>query len=88
MMKENTLRQQRKSRTILFGKAAVVLTLFSLMAPFLEGQAPKSGSQPGPAVGQKIPFFRAPDQYGRMQDFNSLRGPNGAMIVFERSLDW
>ena len=87
-MQENTLRPQRKFRKTPSGKAAVVLTLFSLMAPFLEGQAPKSGFQPGPAVGEKIPFFRAPDQYGRMQDFNSLRGPQGAMIVFERSLDW
>lgn len=87
-MQENTLRPARKSRKTLSGKAAVVLTLFSLMAPFLEGRAPKSAFQPGPAVGEKIPFFRAPDQYGRMQDFNSLRGPQGAMIVFERSLDW
>lgn len=87
-MEEDISRQQRKSRKTLSGKAVVVLTLLSLMAPFLHGQTPKSGFQPGPAVGEKIPSFRAPDQYGRMQDFNSLRGPKGAMIVFERSLDW
>ena len=42
----------------------------------------------GPAVGEKIPFFRAPDQFGKMQDFNSILGPKGAVIVFNRSVDW
>ncbi|MCH7979238.1 MAG: hypothetical protein IH935_09710 [Acidobacteria bacterium] len=42
----------------------------------------------GPAVGEKIPFFRAPDQFGKMQDFNSIVGPQGAVIVFNRSVDW
>lgn len=42
----------------------------------------------GPAVGEKIPFFRAPDQFGKMQDFNSILGPQGAVIVFNRSVDW
>ena len=42
----------------------------------------------GPAVGERIPAFRAPDQNGRMQDFNSIKGPNGAAIYFMRSADW
>ena len=42
----------------------------------------------GPAVGQKIPPFRGPDQNGRAQDFNSIRGPKGAAIYFMRSADW
>jgi len=42
----------------------------------------------GPAVGEKIPPFRAPDQNGIMQDFNSIRGPKGAAIYFVRSADW
>ena len=42
----------------------------------------------GPAVGEKIPPFRAPDQNGNMQDFNSIRGPKGAAIYFVRSADW
>ena len=42
----------------------------------------------GPEIGRKIPFFRAPDQHGKMQDFDSIRGPKGAMIVFFRSADW
>jgi len=42
----------------------------------------------GPEIGQKIPLFRASDQHGKLQDFNSIRGPKGAMIVFFRSADW
>jgi peroxiredoxin len=39
-------------------------------------------------VGRKIPAFRAADQHGQMQDFDSIRGPKGALIVFLRSADW
>jgi hypothetical protein len=78
---------------------ALLLTCIVITTPLLNAQTAGGGfnpersagaslSSPGPAVGEKIPFFRAPDQYGRMQDFSSLRGPNVAMIVFERSLDW
>jgi hypothetical protein len=42
----------------------------------------------GPEVGQKIPSFQAPDQNGKLQDFNSIRGSKGAMVVFFRSADW
>ena len=42
----------------------------------------------GVAVGQKVPAFRLPDQNGRMQDFASLRGPNGLALYFNRSVDW
>lgn len=42
----------------------------------------------GIAVGQKIPGFRTVDQSGRLRDFNSIRGPKGAAIVFSRSADW
>ena len=50
------------------------------------------GSRPptstGPAVGEPIPSFRAPDQNGKMQDFNSIKGPKGAALYFMRSADW
>ncbi|MCL6551690.1 MAG: hypothetical protein K6W08_01005 [Firmicutes bacterium] len=42
----------------------------------------------GPAVGTRIPPFGAPDQDGRQQTFESIRGPRGAIIVFIRSSDW
>jgi len=42
----------------------------------------------GPAIGERIPAFRAPDQNGRLQDFNSIKGPKGAALYFMRSADW
>jgi hypothetical protein len=51
-------------------------------------EAEKSAFATGPEVGQNIPYFNALDQNGRLQDFNSVRGPKGAMIVFLRSADW
>lgn len=79
--------------------AGVVLLTLALAGSFLRAQAPSGGSErpqwmdaaptsTGIAVGQKIPSFRAPDQNGRLQDFNSIRGPKGAVIFFNRSADW
>jgi hypothetical protein len=42
----------------------------------------------GPAVGTKIPAFEAPDQNGKVQTLDSIRGPKGAVLVFVRSADW
>ncbi|HJN93049.1 MAG TPA: hypothetical protein QGF05_10050 [Dehalococcoidia bacterium] len=42
----------------------------------------------GPEVGEQIPNFRARDQNGEWQDFESIRGPSGAVVVFHRSADW
>lgn len=42
----------------------------------------------GPAVGEKIPAFRAVDQNGQAWDFDSIKGPKGALLLFYRSADW
>ena len=42
----------------------------------------------GPAVGRKIPPFEAVDQNGKRQTFESLKGPNGLLLLFHRSADW
>ncbi|MBI3934966.1 MAG: hypothetical protein HY316_09765 [Acidobacteria bacterium] len=49
-------------------------------------QAPPAST--GIAVGQKIPAFSLADQNGKTQDFNSIKGPNGAALYFMRSADW
>ena len=85
-------------RARLCGAAAVIL-LGWLGTGSLGAQAPQPSApqepwmslpptSTGPAVGEKIPPFRAPDQNGNMQDFNSIRGPKGAAIYFVRSADW
>ncbi len=43
---------------------------------------------PGPEVGETIPAFNAPDQFGQMQTLSTISGPAGAVISFVRSADW
>jgi len=42
----------------------------------------------GLAVGQKAPAFSVRDQLGRVQTLDSLKGPNGTVLLFFRSADW
>ena len=69
---------------------------FSLRPPIpalvllLLGQTalPSQASGIGPAVGSRIPAFETIDHQGKTQDFESLRGPRGLLLVFQRSADW
>jgi hypothetical protein len=42
----------------------------------------------GLTVGQKAPAFSARDQFGRTQTLDTLKGPNGTVLLFFRSADW
>jgi hypothetical protein len=42
----------------------------------------------GLAVGQKAPNFSARDEFGRIQTLETLKGPNGTVLLFFRSADW
>jgi hypothetical protein len=42
----------------------------------------------GLAVGQKAPNFSARDEFGRTQTLETLKGPNGTVLLFFRSADW
>ncbi len=42
----------------------------------------------GPEVGERIPDFQAPDQFGNQRDLDSVSGPDGAMVFLYRSADW
>jgi hypothetical protein len=42
----------------------------------------------GLAVGQKAPALSAHDQFGGAQTLDSLKGPNGTVLLFFRSADW
>ena len=73
---------------------AIAFLAILLWMPWASAQAPQEDwafrppTSTGPAVGERIPAFRAPDQNGRMQDFNSIKGPKGAALYFMRSADW
>jgi hypothetical protein len=47
-----------------------------------------AGFRTGVEVGQKIPAFRGADADGKTWDFESIRGPKGAVLHFYRSADW
>ncbi len=42
----------------------------------------------GPQIGEQVPDFVLFDQFGELQNLESIMGPNGAMILFHRSADW
>jgi hypothetical protein len=42
----------------------------------------------GPQVGESVPDFSLSDQHGQLQTLESVRGPNGSLILFHRSADW
>jgi len=80
-----------ESRGIIFAAAFLVV---AQLAPAQTGagrpasRAERKKLATGPEVGEKVPYFRAPDQQGNLQDLASIRGPKGAMVVFFRSADW
>jgi hypothetical protein len=42
----------------------------------------------GLAVGRKALAFTARDQFGQEQSLDTLKGPNGTVLLFFRSADW
>ena len=82
------------------GKNALALramALAVLLVPAVEAPAQTPSAEAwreappvstGLEVGKTIPAFSIPDQNGKARDFKSVVGPNGAMIVFQRSVDW
>ncbi|MCC5997190.1 MAG: redoxin domain-containing protein [Oceanicaulis sp.] len=42
----------------------------------------------GPAIGARAPDFALPDAHGETRTLADIAGPNGAVIYFNRSLDW
>ena len=42
----------------------------------------------GPQVGTTAPLLEANDHDGKTQTLDTLRGPEGLLVVFNRSVDW
>lgn len=53
-----------------------------------QSRTPIDVSALGPQVGDRVPDFSLPDQKGKLQTLESIRGPNGTMLLFHRSADW
>lgn len=68
--------------TLVFASPLMAQEVFDTDDPFDEEM------KTGIAVGESIPSFRAIDQNGKSWDFENIKGPNGAVLVFFRSADW
>ena len=83
-----------KSRAALLAAALVQCTGAAPPAPrpaaspIPAAAASGKGAGPGPAVAERLPAFEAPDQDGQRQTFDTLRGPNGLLLNFNRSVVW
>lgn len=63
--------------------------LSTLLALLLIAAVTPSLAEPGPPLGAKLPFALAlADQSGEVRTLADVSGPNGAVLVYVRSLDW
>jgi cytochrome oxidase Cu insertion factor (SCO1/SenC/PrrC family) len=67
-----------------------VLASFCFITIGFASQKPPEATEPeiGIHVGQTIPRFTASDQFGNEVSSESLKGPNGTILLFFRSADW
>jgi cytochrome oxidase Cu insertion factor (SCO1/SenC/PrrC family) len=77
----------------LVGLFAVSCLAFGLAAGAMPQQPATPAMPPdvqklGPQVGTRVPDFSLPDQHGQTRTLQSLMGPKGLMLVFNRSADW
>jgi len=68
--------------------AALMATLFGFAIWAAEPRTAIELGSLGPQVGEPVPEFNLPDQFGQLQTLDSVRGPNGTMLLFFRSADW
>lgn len=71
---------------LLFGAGTVVAQDERAIPSLRETERPSTNI--GLAVGEHIPEFHALDQDSKLQTFDSIRGPKGAVLYFYRSADW
>jgi hypothetical protein len=69
-----------------------VLLVCAMIAASISGYAQSSklteGKVIGIETGEEAPSFRLKDQFGREQSNDTLRGTNGTVLLFFRSVDW
>ena len=72
------------SLVFLYSAGFVSLVSSQEKPPSTEPAAPSIGLQ----IGQPAPTFALPDQFGRQQSNEILKGSNGTVLLFFRSADW
>ena len=66
----------------------ILLAIFALSVAHLTSANEEHAANWGPKVGTSAPMLEAEDQAGKTQTLNSLKGPKGLLVVFNRSVDW
>jgi len=66
-------------------KLAVLTIMLTLPVKTFTGQ---NQTQTALRPGDRIPGFELKDQAGQTQTFDSLKGTNGLLLMFNRSADW
>jgi len=76
-------------------RCALLMVLFNVLVSAQEARPrlrplneQSANAKSGPPVGAHIPEFSAVDLNGKRQNFDSLKGPKGLVLVFARSADW
>ncbi|HUG82174.1 MAG TPA: peroxiredoxin family protein, partial [Bryobacterales bacterium] len=68
--------------------ALAVWTLVFAAAPIQAADREQPALNTGPEIGGRIPAFKVADSSGKLQTFETLRGPKGLLLLFTRSADW
>jgi hypothetical protein len=68
-------------------RRSLLATVFAGLAQFAYADSEYASSW-GPSIGSTAPMLSALDQDGNQQDLDSLKGSNGLLFVFNRSVDW
>ena len=76
--------QSAFARLILIAFVSFVICSSALVQPRSTGDVPSSQLK----TGKKVPELSGVDQFGKRQNFDSLRGQNGLVLLFFRSADW
>lgn len=77
----------KKIKILTISSLLFALTTFSPMAAS-QSRTGVDIDTLGPQVGEPIPQFELPDQNGDLWSIDSIKGSNGAMLLFHRSADW
>ena len=78
------LRQHRRRRAL---RRALIVGGLAGMAQVALAESDYAAAW-GPGVGSQAPLLAATDQGGVHQTLDTLKGSNGLLFVFNRSVDW
>ena len=86
--KEITVKKNYQIVNYFQRNARILLAILAMSLTHLASANEEHAANWGPKVGTTAPMLEAEDQAGKTQTLNSLKGPKGLLIVFNRSVDW